>query len=580
MESQNRLMVTLVACLVLTAVWMFFFAPKPPTTKPSTAAQAQKTETTKKAPPPKPSPTASAKGAAPAPPPSNLPKKTVAVDLSKVHYGVTSEGGGLDSAVLEGEKMRAQVPVSFTQAWERLFGAKEKIAPQMNMAQPVKGQPPPLAVSIDGDHPLSGLTRYEVSKSNGKTVTMHAAQNGWDVSKKLSWGTGPYTFGYDVTLTNTGKATRKAELAIHYPRSIDPKKEVEPSMFGGIGNISKPACYVKDDMEDMSPSDKPPKGYSGPIQFFGINQQYFLSAIYSLDGAQPGRCVLTAKPTYRDAVAYFPVTLKPGQSVTRHFGVYVGPKDLNRLRAVTERVSRNQHMALKSAPPLEKAVDFGFFGIISKVLLVILRAFYAVVPNWGVAIIFLTILIKLLLVPVTHKSMMSQEAMKRLSPKVEAIKKKYKGDKEKIQMETMRLYQQEKVNPFGSCLMMLVQLPVWWALYRMLENSFELYRAPFFGPLWTDLTFKDPTYLIPILLGISQIFASKAQPQPMMEGAQAKVMLYVMPLFFTVIMLNYPLGLTLYIFANNVLTVGQQYGLRRFIDRKAAIGGPALEKRK
>jgi YidC/Oxa1 family membrane protein insertase len=183
-----------------------------------------------------------------------------------------------------------------------------------------------------------------------------------------------------------------------------------------------------------------------------------------------------------------------------------------------------------------------------------------------------------------HKQLVSAEAMRKLQPKIDELKKKYAGDKERQQQEMMRLYQTEKVNPFGGCLPMLVQLPVWFALYAVLRNSFDLYRAPFIGPLWTDLTLKDPTFIIPVLLVISQIITTKLQPQPMMDATQAKVMTFVMPVFFGAVMLAYPLGLTLYIFTNNVLSVMQQYGLRRYLERKGTITPiarrPALERRK
>jgi YidC/Oxa1 family membrane protein insertase len=147
---------------------------------------------------------------------------------------------------------------------------------------------------------------------------------------------------------------------------------------------------------------------------------------------------------------------------------------------------------------------------------------------------------------------------------MEEIRKKYAEDKEKQNLETMKLYQTEKVNPLGGCLPLLLQLPIWAALFTTLRTSYELYGMPFIGPVWTDLTLKDPTFILPLALGVTMFITQKLQPQ-MMDPAQAKMFLYFMPVFFTVIMLSYPAGLSLYIFTNNLLSIGQQFALRRFL---------------
>jgi len=221
-------------------------------------------------------------------------------------------------------------------------------------------------------------------------------------------------------------------------------------------------------------------------------------------------------------------------------------------------------------------------------MLVVLRFFHGLIGNWGVAIVLLTVLVKVLLVPLTHRMMVSQEAMKKLQPQLESLKKKYPDDREKQQREMMRVYQEAGVNPFGSCLMLLVQMPIWVALFTTLRNSFELYGEPFVQNFLPDLTFKDPTYILPVLLGVSQIITGLLQPMAM-DAAQQRIMVWFMPIFFTVIMLNYPAGLLLYIFTNNVLTVAQTYVLRRWLQRGtpvkpvgAGVGprGAAVEKRK
>jgi len=285
-----------------------------------------------------------------------------------------------------------------------------------------------------------------------------------------------------------------------------------------------------------------------------------------VDGTREGRCVLSATGSVRSASAYFPIQVMPGQSVTYRFGAYLGPKEMDELTNAPVKVPGLQAAAI-SSPHLEKTVDFGIWAFICNVLLVVLKFFYRITGNWGVAIIGLTVVVKVALMPLTHKAMVSGEAMKKLQPKIEEIRKKFAEDKERQNLETMKMYQEAKVNPLGGCLPMLVQMPVWIALFTTLRNSYEIYGEPFIRPFWTDLTYKDPTYILPLLLCITMIVTQKLQPQ-MMDATQAKVMTYVMPVFFTAIILNYPAGLSLYIFTNNVLSIAQQYGLRKYLEKK------------
>src|SRR5690606_32224332 len=175
------------------------------------------------------------------------------------------------------------------------------------------------------------------------------------------------------------------------------------------------------------------------------------------------------------------------------------------------------------------------------------RLFHSMIPNWGVAIILLTVLVKALTLPLSWKSMKSMEEVRKLAPEIEALKKKYGEDREKLNMEMMALYQRHKVNPLGGCLPMLIQMPIWLALYTSLLSSVELYNEPFIGGWISDLTSKDPLYVLPVAMGLTMFLTQKMQPMQI-DAAQQKMLLYFMPVFFTLIMLNLPAGLTLYIF--------------------------------
>src|SRR5208283_636482 len=179
-------------------------------------------------------------------------------------------------------------------------------------------------------------------------------------------------------------------------------------MFGGVGNLSDAACLVKDSFQKLSPSDKPEtKEYPGAVSWAGVNQQYFLSAVFSVGAPHEGRCVLAASPVAREATVWFPVQVPPGETVTQSFGAFVGPKDSEVLASVPSLPSNRGPNAW--SPRLERAVDFGIWAVICKRMLVVLRVFHGVVGNWGVAIILLTVVVKVLLLPLTHRMMLSQE---------------------------------------------------------------------------------------------------------------------------------------------------------------------------
>jgi YidC/Oxa1 family membrane protein insertase len=345
-----------------------------------------------------------------------------------------------------------------------------------------------------------------------------------------------------------------------------------------VGNQSRAACHVEEKLHKQAPSEDPPQDIKGSVHYFGIDQQYFLSMLYPLDGPRPGHCVLTATATVREVTAGFPITVNPGETVTLRFGGWLGPKDPDLLKPVpSPDVLRGVGMTVAPwHPTVEKTVDFGMWELLCRPLLFFMKKFHALTGNWGVAIILLTVLVKLVLLPLTYKSMVGMEAVKQLQPKMDEIRKKYADDRERMNMEVMKLYQQAKVNPLGGCLPMVVQMPVWIALFTSLRNSFDIYWEPFFGPVWRDLTYKDPTYLLPLALGVSMIITQRMQPQ-MMDAAQARIMIWVMPIIFTLTLLQYPAGLSLYIFTNNLLSIGQQYGLRKWLDRRKLKGGAKVE---
>jgi YidC/Oxa1 family membrane protein insertase len=235
-----------------------------------------------------------------------------------------------------------------------------------------------------------------------------------------------------------------------------------------------------------------------------------------------------------------------GASISQTIQVFAGPKSIEELR--------------KAGVGLEEAVAFGFFAVLAKPLLLTLNFFQRIVGNYGVAIILLTILIRVFFFPLATKQFRSMKEMQRLQPLLKELKEKYKDDKEKLNQETMQLFRTHKVNPLGGCLPILVQIPVFIALYQALLNSIALRQAPFI--FWLkDLSAPDPTYITPVLMTGSMFLQQKMSP-PAADPAQQKIMMF-MPLIFGVMFLNFPSGLVLYWLINNLLAIGQQYWINR-----------------
>jgi len=581
-DSQKRLLAALALSFAATAVYTFFFAPKPPEPGAGVPDAGVVAAASTDGGTPVAAPTLDGPGpgtVAPSDAPPAPPERTVALQRQEAHYAFSSTGGGLTSAVLQGSKMREQQEIGIGQGFQKLIGKDIPPGPQMNLAQPVPGQPLPLAISIQGASPLPADTRYaveEATSNNAQRVTFTGRHGPWEVVKTLQWPLSGFELLYTVQVRNTSGQPQSGELQVHYNRAIDPNFEHAPSFFGGVGNLSRSACWVGDELQVMRPDEDTPDAEKtrGDIHYFGIDQQYFLSALYPLDGPRAGHCTFTATPTARQITAAFPLTAAAGETVTLRFGGYLGPKDPDLLTAVPGPVLRQATNLGEPAfrPLLTQTIDLGIWAFIANILLVIMKFWHGLTGNWGVAIILLTVVVKLVLLPLTYRSMVSMEGMKKLQPRMEEIRKKYADNREQQNLEIMKLYQEAKVNPLGGCLPLLIQMPVWIALFTALRNSFDLYGEPFIGPIWRDLTYKDPTYLLPLALGVSMVITQKMQPQ-MMDATQAKIMTWFLPIIFTLTLLQYPAGLSLYIFTNNILSIAQQYGLRKWLDRNTPAAG-------
>jgi YidC/Oxa1 family membrane protein insertase len=261
----------------------------------------------------------------------------------------------------------------------------------------------------------------------------------------------------------------------------------------------------------------------------------------------------------RTDILFPPVMAKAGAQWTHEVVGYLGPKNYHEL----ERADTAAGFALG----FTETVDFGWFGVIGRPLLWLLLKFQSVVGNWAIAIMMLTFLVKLATLYWTTKSMRSMKAMAALAPQMKVLQEKYKEDRQRLQVETMALYKQHNVNPIAGCLPILLQMPIWIALYRMLSSAGELYQEPFIPGWIDDLTNTDPYYVLPIILVVTMFLQARMQPATG-DSRQQKFLQYGMPLMFGVMSFFFPSGLTVYIFTNTILSAVHSIYMNKY-DKKS-----------
>lgn len=233
---------------------------------------------------------------------------------------------------------------------------------------------------------------------------------------------------------------------------------------------------------------------------------------------------------------------------------YIGPKDYKTLQKIDQR--------------LTDIIEYGFFTFLAKPVFLLLNYFYEAIGNWGWAIVITTILIRLALYPLTYKGMVSMNKLKDLAPKIKEIQQKYKGEPQKMNMHMMELYKKHGANPMGGCLPILLQIPVFFAIYRVLLNAIELKSAEWI--LWiNDLSVMDPYFVLPILMGITMFIQQRITPTNFTDPMQEKIMKYL-PLVFTFFFVMFPAGLTLYWFINNLFSIAQQFYVNQLFEKQKA----------
>jgi len=382
------------------------------------------------------------------------------------------------------------------------------------------------------------------------------------VTKVITFHKGSYLVDVAYELENTGQQPATASSYYQLVRDSAPlagSSMLLPTYVGAAVYTDQEKFQKVEFTEiESGKADYPKQADNG---WAGILQHYFVAAW--LPKEKTHREYFTRKldgDAYSVGVILPEQVVNPGQKVLMGSTLYAGPaqSDLDEI-----------------APGLGLTVDYGWLTVLSAPLFWVMALFFDWTHNWGVAIILLTVLIKLLFFPLSAASYRSMAKMRVVAPKLEKIKQQSGGDREKLNRAMMELYKTEKINPLGGCLPVLVQIPVFIALYWAILASVELRYAPFFGWI-TDLSAADPYYILPLVMGASMIIQMRLNPKPP-DPMQARIM-QIMPIAFSIIFFFFPAGLVLYSIVNNVLSIGQQWYITKAAESEAASKGATTKR--
>lgn len=468
---------------------------------------------------------------------------TIETDLSRATF--SDHGGGLVAVELKNEQF------------------KEDDGSLLDLVTTDKERYQPFRIEVTGaDIPEDAVWQGEQLSPSAIQLTWEG--NGLRVRRRIEAGQGPYQLWSTVEVRNLDEEPRYARIRYfthHYVAKDDEEGGfiAAPStrMSHGVCRHGADGGEMEREAGETLSTDV--MGWPRP-EFVGMHDNYFANILVG-EGAE--RCIIAAqrRPTPEDYVGtlfqaelrYPAETLAPGGTMQHRTMEYLGPTDREALQAAGHNLS--------------EVIDLGWFSFIANGLIDLLRLLYSFVGSWGLAIILLTLMVKTVFYPLTVKSFRSMAAMRQLKPKIDAINEKYGDDREKKGAATMELYRKEKINPAAGCLPSLLQMPVWFALYRSLSTNLELYRAPF--AFWSDLSAPDPYFALPVLVALLMHFQQRLTPSTM-DPKQAKIFMYFMPLMFGSFMLFLPAGLCVYIVTNSSLTILQQRYIYSKLDREAA----------
>ena len=416
---------------------------------------------------------------------------------------------------------------------------------------------------------------WDVESSEGERVVFAISRGGIEVRKTYTFDPESYVFDFEVEILNSTDSTLETDIDVEWPAAmVDGNDFREQSL----------STLVNDEVEtEMVPSvgsggffsflgngDEGPSTYVGLVSWAGVSNRYFFAGLIPNEtSASVARVtflpVIEGKVAV-SRVAYEGVEIMPGELVSRNFRAYIGPKIPDLLTEIS--------------PGLERSVDFGYSWLepLTRFFHWFLTLLYGFIPNYGVAIIILTVMVRVVTLPIMQKQMKSMERMRELQPRLKEIQDQHKENRQRQSEEQMKLYKEEGVNPLGGCLPMLLQFPVFIGLFYALQSTIALRHAPFM--LWiTDLSAPEelfvipgldvPVRVLPIVMGASMLIQQRMTPMTGMDPVQARMMTTVMPLMMTVLFYQFPSGLVLYWMISNFLGIGHQLWVRKSREKES-----------
>jgi YidC/Oxa1 family membrane protein insertase len=555
----KKTILAVVLSLGVFLAYQMFFAPTPP---PKQAAPAQESKQVSKDTAAKPPATQATAAAPKSAAEKEAAPKDIKVETENYTAIFSTRGGALKSFQLKGYQKEC------TECTDDIYPkiknfvtgqnqpAKAKSKDLIELVAVNEAMPYPLAITFpETAAEIAADSIYDAdvikldmknAKEKQRLVFSRIFNGKIKVEKIFTFNPDNYSIALDVKVSNLTDTPMTQIPHLNWYQYVDPKRAEDS--YGHEG----PVAYVSKSIKRKKVSDISTDTNLGPdVSWGGFENKYFMALIIPQDPS------LTSINMSKDSSNMVSLDIKrtksiipPDQSGLFSYALFIGPKDYTLLK--------------KQGISLEEAIEFDSFipGLkwLSIALLFFVRFLHQYFSNYGVAIIILTILIKIIFWPLGNISYRSMKEMQKLQPKINELKEKYKNDKSKIGQETMAMYRSHKVNPMSGCLPILIQIPVFIGLYNTLLYAIELRHSPFFW--WIqDLSAKDPYYITPIIMGATQFIQQKMTPT-VGDPMQAKIML-LMPIVFTFIFLNFPAGLVIYWLLNNVLSIGQQYYINK-----------------
>lgn len=384
------------------------------------------------------------------------------------------------------------------------------------------------------------IAEAEISADSAKTITL--TQNLGEIS-----GLGAVTIKKILTFYDDFSYDAKIELnkPLNYYVANGARPVADSSAYVFKGVIVKKSDETIEKIEEGDNITDENTAFAGS-HFIASVDRYYTTLLFSKSG---GVNAVVDTGSAGNHLSYIYLT------DSAEFSGYIGPKNYKDLKAI--------------APKLTDVVEYGIITFFAKPLFLLLAWLFGIFANWGWAIIGLTLIVRIILYPLTYKGMVSMQKLKDLTPKMKEIQEKYKGDAQKMQLQMMELYKKHKVNPMGGCLPLLLQIPVFFAIYRVLYNAVELKDAAWL--LWIkDLSAMDPYFILPILMGASMYLQQKLSPTTFSDPMQEKVFKFL-PLVFTIFLVTFPAGLILYWTINNIFSILQQLIINKVMEKKKAL---------